>query len=307
MEEIKKKIQACGDRLVIWNGEKRMEFKRDIVARRKALREFSNINRPLSWKKLAVLEEKLNKAVNTEERLSKGELELFCVTIWKVWCTRNDWMHNGRKYDMSEMVWWSRNYIDEIRRVQPNGEKDVVNNGRSSEVVEACWRPPDHGMLKINYDARMDKRRRRVGFGIIVRDEVGKVLRCWAQGCEANYDIDSANAMAIYKGLMVGRDMGLVNFTVESDSEVVIKHIVNGDNSDVVHGSILDSIQGLVSDTRNVVFNCVLSKANMVAYALAIEALRVKDVVVWKEDAPVCIRAQIKNDQRSFGAGSGCC
>ncbi|KAI9156485.1 hypothetical protein LWI28_007459 [Acer negundo] len=130
----------------------------------------------------------------------------------------------------------------------------MVSDGRSGEVVDACWRPPDHGMPKINCDARVDKRR-RVGFGIVVRDEMGRVLRCWAQGCEANYDMDSANAMAIYKGLMVGRYMGLVNYAVESDSKVVIKQIVNGDNSDAVHGGILDSIQGIVSDAGNVVYN----------------------------------------------------
>ncbi|KAK0603914.1 hypothetical protein LWI29_010068 [Acer saccharum] len=36
--------------------------------------------------------------------LTKGEIELFCIIIWKVWCTRNDWMHNRKQFDMNEVV-----------------------------------------------------------------------------------------------------------------------------------------------------------------------------------------------------------
>ncbi|KAI9186811.1 hypothetical protein LWI28_021225 [Acer negundo] len=125
-----------------------------------------------------------------------------------------------------------------------------------------------------------------------------RVLRCWAQGCEANYDMDCSDALAIYKGLSVGRDMRLMNFIVETDSENV-KQIVNGVNSDANHGGILDSIQSIVSDFEKVDFNFVPSKADRVALALANEALRLKDVAEWKEDAPMCIRALVEDEQRS--------
>ncbi|KAI9191441.1 hypothetical protein LWI28_008524 [Acer negundo] len=132
------------------------------------------------------------------------------------------------------------------------------------------------GSVDVGDVGRVDKRRRRVGFGIIVRDEEGRVLRCWAQGCEANYDMDCADALAIHKGLSVGRDMALVNFIVETDSE-----------------------NSVVSDFEKVDFNFVPSKANRVASALANKALRLKDMAEWKEDAPMCIRALVEDEQRS--------
>ncbi|KAI9162637.1 hypothetical protein LWI28_029130 [Acer negundo] len=209
----------------------------------------------------------------------------------------NDWIHNGKRFDVNDVVWWSRNYIYEFRRVSCNREGGVATNGRIGEEVGDRWKPPNHGVMKTNCDCRMDKRRRRVGFGIIFRDGRGKVLRCWAQGCKANYDLEYTKAMTIYKGLLVGRDMGLVNYIVEFDSESVINHIVNGSNSDAIHGGILDSIQGLVSDAKNVEFIFVLSKAKRVAFVLANEALKIKDVAVWREDAPMCIRAQVEEEQ----------
>ncbi|KAI9194057.1 hypothetical protein LWI28_002780 [Acer negundo] len=56
---------------------------------------------------------------------------------------------------------------------------------------------------------------------------------------------------------------------------------------------------GLVSDAKNVEFRFVLSKANRVAFVLANEALKIKDVAVWREDAPMCIREQVEEEQRS--------
>ncbi|KAK0591366.1 hypothetical protein LWI29_000629 [Acer saccharum] len=230
--------------------------------------------------------------------LTKGE-NYFCITIWKVWCSRNDWMHNGKQYDVNEEVWWSRNYVDEIRRVGCSREMGVATDGRSGEEVGDSWRPLDHGMLKINCNFRVDKRRKRIGFGIIVRDDGGRVLMCWAQGCEVNYNMDSAKAMAVYKGIIVGRDMGLVNHVVETDSATVIKQIVKGGNSEASYSGILDAIQILVSDARNVIFQHVSTKANRVALKLVNEALSITDVAVWKEDVPMCNRALVEGEQRS--------
>ncbi|KAK2649870.1 hypothetical protein Ddye_017359 [Dipteronia dyeriana] len=64
------------------------------------------------------------------KRLSKIEMELFCVIIWKIWCCRNDRIHNGNCLDVNEVVWWSRNFIDERRLVGCNKIGLVVNDER---------------------------------------------------------------------------------------------------------------------------------------------------------------------------------
>ncbi|KAK0598216.1 hypothetical protein LWI29_032620 [Acer saccharum] len=116
--------------------------------------------------------------------------------------------------------------------------------------------------------------------------------------CEANYDMDCAKAMVVYKGFIVGKYMGLVNYVVETDSETMIKQILKGGNSEASYGGILDAIQILALDARNVAFQFVSTKANMVALALANEALSITDMAVWKEDVPMCIRAMVEDKQR---------
>ncbi|KAK2649868.1 hypothetical protein Ddye_017357 [Dipteronia dyeriana] len=68
MENMKWKIQACGERLVAWNMHKRRDLKRVIAVRMRALREASSLNRPPAWKQLAILEEKLNNVLDKEYR-----------------------------------------------------------------------------------------------------------------------------------------------------------------------------------------------------------------------------------------------
>ncbi|KAK3219283.1 hypothetical protein Dsin_013253 [Dipteronia sinensis] len=71
IENIMRKFQLCGDCLGAWNVEKRINLKQDFITRRNALRNVGNSNMPYSWKELAVLEEKLNAALSTEERYWK--------------------------------------------------------------------------------------------------------------------------------------------------------------------------------------------------------------------------------------------
>ncbi|TXG66221.1 hypothetical protein EZV62_007496 [Acer yangbiense] len=166
-------------------------------------------------------------------------------------------------------------------------EKGAAKDDRRREKVGDRWRLSDHGLLKINCNTRVDKRRRQTGFGFIVKDDGGRVMVCCAQVCEANYDLESAKAMTVYKGLIFCRDIGLENYVVETDLESMIKQIVKGGNSESRYGGILDLIEvlAIVSASRNVTFQCASKKAYKVAWVLANEALGIPNMAVWKKDA----------------------
>ncbi|KAK0601899.1 hypothetical protein LWI29_028585 [Acer saccharum] len=198
-------------------------------------------------------------------------MELLCIIMWKVWCVRNDWVHNGRSFDVNEVVWWSRNYVDEIQRASFNRDKGGAMGSRSREEVNDRWKPSDHGRMKINCEVRVDNRRRRVRYGIIMRDTRGRVLWCSAQGCEANFNLDCAKAMAAFKGL----------------------------NVEANYGGILEAIHNFSSNVRPVTFQFVSSKANMVALELAKVTLGLSELVVWKDDAPIFIRDLVEAKYRT--------
>ncbi|KAK3200721.1 hypothetical protein Dsin_024136 [Dipteronia sinensis] len=82
----------------------------------------------------------------------------------------------------------------------------------------------------------------RVGLGIIVRDAAGNVLASSAQRVLAGFSIESAEAMAVCKGLLFAEDSGLLPVLVETDALVVVNFIKSGRAplSDV--GLIIDDI-----------------------------------------------------------------
>ncbi|KAK2661908.1 hypothetical protein Ddye_000482 [Dipteronia dyeriana] len=70
------------------------------------------------------------------KRLTKVEMELFCINLWKVWCCRNDWMHKGNSFDVNEVVWWSKNFAEEIHIIGSSRGKGIVTEGRRREEVD---------------------------------------------------------------------------------------------------------------------------------------------------------------------------
>ncbi|KAI9191073.1 hypothetical protein LWI28_003171 [Acer negundo] len=138
----------------------------------------------------------------------------------------------------------------------------------------------------------------RIGFGSIIRDSNGRVVACCSQVCEANFDLDTTKAIAVWKGISFGIDCGLVCFVVETDSDTVINNIVKGGNSDSRYGCILDYVAALVLASRNVTYLNTSRKANRVVGILANEALKISNKVILMKDAPLAIRYLVESEQR---------
>ncbi|KAK0577938.1 hypothetical protein LWI29_002599 [Acer saccharum] len=115
----------------------------------------------------------------------------------------------------------------------------TARKGRRKEDSGDKWRPPNQRLLKINCNTSFDKGKRRIGFGSIIRNAKGRVVACCSQVCEANFDLETAKVMVVWKGISFGRNCGLDCFVVEMDSETVINNIVKGSNSDSRYGCIL--------------------------------------------------------------------
>ncbi|KAK2657694.1 hypothetical protein Ddye_010746 [Dipteronia dyeriana] len=104
------------------------------------------------------------------------------------------------------------------------------------------WRLPDTGRYKLNCDAVIGKKSCKTGIGIVIRDKLGFVLASCSQSLSANFNLDTAKTMAIYKGIIFSKDCGLTLYVLESDVEMVVKRIAEGCPMDAISGTILTSI-----------------------------------------------------------------
>ncbi|KAK2645591.1 hypothetical protein Ddye_020786 [Dipteronia dyeriana] len=97
----------------------------------------------------------------------------------------------------------------------------------SSTRVGIHWKLPSTGMSKINTDAAIDGVNGKVGIGIIIRSDAGKVLASGAQVIFTSYSAQVTEAMAILRGFQLGMSLGLGPCVVESDALGVVSLINN--------------------------------------------------------------------------------
>ncbi|KAK3222258.1 hypothetical protein Dsin_009283 [Dipteronia sinensis] len=166
------------------------------------------------------------------------DYDVLCVTIWKVWCARNSFLHDRKRHDVWNSMNWSRVFLGAFQQrgyVVP--DKGVKNN-----VNEIQWQPPDQGWYKINCTAVMEERGGGFGLGIVIREVSGMVMASCSLQIAAGVDFWAANALAILKSSQFGKDCGLAPFTIESDSKRVVNWIKTASHLNSKYGAILGEI-----------------------------------------------------------------
>ncbi|KAK2643433.1 hypothetical protein Ddye_025196 [Dipteronia dyeriana] len=78
------KIGKCGKLLRDWNGMNRVDYWKNIRKNNEGLRAANKVDKPFSWKRITVLEEKLDSALDIVERYCKERAKI-------------DWLQNGDK------------------------------------------------------------------------------------------------------------------------------------------------------------------------------------------------------------------
>ncbi|KAK1555857.1 hypothetical protein Q3G72_032414 [Acer saccharum] len=127
-------------------------------------------------------------------------------------------VHNNLSVQEEGVVLWAAAFLVEFRRAN-----DYVSEcDRELPKVAPKWIPPDGGSFKMNNDAAIDRIKDRVGIGVIIWNGDGNVLASSAQRIDAAYSPQIAEAMALLRGILFSREVGLWPCFVESNAKVVV-------------------------------------------------------------------------------------
>ncbi|KAK0594791.1 hypothetical protein LWI29_000556 [Acer saccharum] len=146
--------------------------------------------------------------------LTLDDLEVFCVSIWRVWFLRNDAVHNAKVAPVGDVVPWAMAFRDEFQNA--NGGASSSSGPRS--LVANSWRPQDRGHFKANSNAALDLIHGKVGVGINIRNHLGEVLASCAQPILAALPPALAKATTILRGFIFASESGILPCTIESDT-----------------------------------------------------------------------------------------
>ena len=121
----------------------------------------------------------------------------------------------------------------------------------------------------MNCDSAIDKVGKVVGMCIMVRDYDSFVVAASSQRIQATYSPQVAQAMAIFRGLMLAQEIGFWQV------EAVVVGWVNDAKSKV--GLIVENIKLLSKSLRFCSFSFVSRNFNYVAHCLAKQAMSIDE------------------------------
>ncbi|KAK3198140.1 hypothetical protein Dsin_021555 [Dipteronia sinensis] len=144
-----------------------------------------------------------------------------------------------------------------------------------------CW---GKGLLEC--DAAIKVPDNCVGVGIVIRNHCGLIMGSSAQRIEANFSSQIAEAVAILRGIVFAKDMGLLPAVVESDALGVVNLINTGSSISADVGVVLSDILNIISTGGIELVQYVPRMANMVAHSIARMALSISQDCFWVEECP---------------------
>ncbi|XP_035546588.1 uncharacterized protein LOC118348634 [Juglans regia] len=172
-------------------------------------------------------------------KLSELELEEVAVVMRGLWVRRNESIFEDIFKSPSQVISIAQNDLKEYKQaLQMN--KVALRNNEEGGSRTLRWEKPRTGSVKANWDAAVDKKQRRVGLGVLIRDEDGKPLVA-VEGQKDNVDHPAvAEAQALWKAMVICRDLRLEKVIFEGDAQVIVKAVNNASEDFSVYGSLTE-------------------------------------------------------------------
>jgi hypothetical protein len=147
--------------------------------------------------------------------LEREELEYWVFMAQRIWHKRNRFVFEGLFTPPTCLLKCATEDFEDYRKISC----PPVSLGSQSLIrVPIKWSPPPPGVVKINWDAFVDKSGKLMGMGILARDHRGKVLGAMCLVQRYISDAATAEALGARRGAELGRFMGLQSLILEGDA-----------------------------------------------------------------------------------------
>jgi hypothetical protein len=92
------------------------------------------------------------------------------------------------------------------------------------ELTHVAWQAPPNGFYKANWDAAIDTKNGRMGFGVVIRDHRRQVVAACSRTQESLTDVIIAQSWAGMIAATLCKDMGIF-YVILGDSKQIVKEI----------------------------------------------------------------------------------
>ena len=171
------------------------------------------------------------------------DLETLFAIAWSIWYNRNKVLYESSGFPTSQIWNFARCAQEDYKGV-------VAYSILKQQPLDVGWVAPPPDTYKINVDGATAGDRGMSSAGVVIRDSKGMVITAGSKVLNGTYDAEVTEALAVEEGILLAKEMELLQIVVEFDSVVVVKAInannCNGDIGLVIQGT-LDLLQHFMS------------------------------------------------------------
>uniref|UniRef100_A0A803NCU6 RNase H type-1 domain-containing protein n=1 Tax=Chenopodium quinoa TaxID=63459 RepID=A0A803NCU6_CHEQI len=225
--------------------------------------------------------------------LTQGEMDGGPATVRDLWIDKS-WNLEALNafYSPVEIAEICNNPIPLYDRVDV---WSVPSASNVSPELNEIWKPPSHGVIKVNSDAAIFKPN-GVGLGGVMRDVVGDVVASTCLPLHGNFEFDIAEALTMRYALSVAINSGFRKICLETDSLKLHSHLIKRCSLATTFRSIVHDILQLSSYCLSCQVTFVKRNDNRVAHALSKLCSSFNSLRVWMEEVPLSVFAFVMAD-----------
>jgi hypothetical protein len=227
------------------------------------------------------------------DRLSEEEMQLAVGVARQIWLRRNSVIFGGDFLSPSALITHAKAQISEYQKAEEGRRLTHVHRARPRCVK---WERPKEGFVKLNWDAAINRRSKRMGAGVIARDETGMVVAALSASRPSITDPATAEAIVAWMMADFCCKLGFRRVVLEGDSMEVVTALKRGGNCSERYGHFVDDARQLLNSLELWHVQHVGREANTVAHELAQHGATLADECIWTTDFPDFLMPLVLSD-----------
>jgi ribonuclease HI len=215
----------------------------------------------------------------------------------QVWLRRNKMIFEGVFTYLRKVFQTATDQLEFYLQVS----QDVNCKGREKHPpANERWKTPPKGIMKLNWDAAIDRNKKLMGIGIVVRDFTGEVVatQCTTKAYVCNPVV--AEAMALWTAVVLLGQLSFMDVILEGDCLEVVKAIQMETRNETRYGFTLEEAKEMLKGCRLWEISHVRRTANEVAHRVAKMAVSLHVNNLWLTTTPPCIRDIVLAERACF-------
>jgi hypothetical protein len=227
------------------------------------------------------------------EKCHRGEFCLFVSIARRIWLRRNGLIHEGTFEHPNFPVKQAQQEVELLKTLLDEERK---KHGQSDNPSSSTWKAPPQGWYKANWDAGIDRKKGRVGLGVIIRDHTRIIWAAKSQTRHGFLDPTIAEAWAVLMVVQLCNKMGITRIQFEGDAKNVINVVKADGSDDCGWGQITEDILFSLQSIPQWEMGYSRRDTNKVAHVLANLAVADDIDMVWLFRPPDCIHELLQAD-----------